>query len=273
MNNLLNLAKKYKYLIARRFSQISIIFLYISANLWGWNILFGNLSSSILFNTVPLSDPFAFLQILATGSLVASNLIIGAIIITMFYAIFGGRAFCSWVCPINIVSDFADWLRTKFKIGGESGLRMSRRIRYYLIALTFLVSMIMGVGAFEYISPISILTREIIFGFGFGLGLIFSIFLFDLLFLKNGWCGHICPLGGFYSIIGKFSIFRVHHDSDKCTKCMNCKIVCPESQVLHMIGKDSQPVLSGECTLCGRCIEVCNDDALDFHIRNYGEKA
>jgi ferredoxin-type protein NapH len=49
---------------------------------------------------------------------------------------------------------------------------------------------------------------------------------------------------------------------------MKCKVVCPEQQVLYMIGKESIPVLSGECTNCARCIEVCDDDALNFSIRD-----
>jgi ferredoxin-type protein NapH len=49
---------------------------------------------------------------------------------------------------------------------------------------------------------------------------------------------------------------------------MKCKEVCHENQVLSMIGKDSIPVLSGECTNCARCIEVCEDDALNFSIIN-----
>ena len=42
----------------------------------------------------------------------------------------------------------------------------------------------------------------------------------------------------------------------------------PENQVLHMVTKTSIPVLSGECTNCGRCVEVCDDDALNFSIKN-----
>jgi len=36
-----------------------------------------------------------------------------------------------------------------------------------------------------------------------------------------------------------------------------------------MIGKESLPVLSGECSNCARCIEVCDDDALGFGIRDF----
>ncbi len=40
-----------------------------------------------------------------------------------------------------------------------------------------------------------------------------------------------------------------------------------------MIGKQSGRVNSGECIRCGRCVEVCNDDALNFSILNLqGEK-
>jgi ferredoxin-type protein NapH len=126
----------------------------------------------------------------------------------------------------------------------------------------------MGVAAFELISPISMVHRGIIFGFGFGWAAILVIFLFDLFVLKNGWCGHICPLGGAYSLIGKFSFIRVHHNVDNCTECMKCKEVCPEVQVLSMITKESKPVLGAECTNCARCIEVCDDDALNFSIKN-----
>ena len=51
--------KKYRFLIARRFTQLSIIALYILANIYGINILMGNLSNSLVLQTVNLSDPFA----------------------------------------------------------------------------------------------------------------------------------------------------------------------------------------------------------------------
>ncbi|MFT8144368.1 4Fe-4S binding protein, partial [Salmonella enterica subsp. enterica serovar Enteritidis] len=59
-----------------------------------------------------------------------------------------------------------------------------------------------GIAAFELVSPIGILHRGVIFGMGMGGAAVLSIFLFDLFAVKNGWCGHVCPLGGFYSLIG-----------------------------------------------------------------------
>ncbi len=263
-----NLIYKHRFLIARRIVQISILLLYIGGNLYGWKILQGNLSSSKLFDVIPLADPYATLQLFATGALLATDVIIGALIVLFFYMFIGGRAFCSWVCPINMVTDLANWIRVKTGIHKEEWqLRLSRKVRYWVLGLSLVVSFIVAAPAFELISPISMLHRGLIFGMGFGWVAVLGVFLFDLFVTKNGWCGHVCPLGGFFSLVTKPSAVRVKHDADKCTLCMNCKNVCPEKQVLWMVGKESVFVSSGECINCGRCIEVCNDDALNFGFR------
>lgn len=260
---------KYRYLLARRIVQVSIMVLYVIANIYGINVLMGNLSSSLFMGVIPLSDPYAVLQIFATGAVLSFDVLLGALIIVLFYMTVGGRAFCSWVCPVNMITDLANYLRRKFGFNQiQKKQPASRNIRYWVIVISLVISFLMGVAAFELISPISMVHRGIIFGFGFGWAAILVIFLFDLFVLKNGWCGHICPLGGAYSLIGKFSFIRVHHNVDNCTECMKCKEVCPEVQVLSMITKESKPVLGAECTNCARCIEVCDDDALNFSIKN-----
>ncbi|WP_297455766.1 quinol dehydrogenase ferredoxin subunit NapH [Persephonella sp.] len=264
----MNSLYKYRFLIARRIVQISILLLYIAGNVYGWKILQGNLSASKLFDVIPLADPYAVLQLFASGALLATDVIIGALLILFFYMFIGGRAFCSWVCPINMITDLANWIRVKTGIHREEWqLRLSRKVRYWVLGLSLIVSFIVGAPAFELISPISMLHRGLIFGMGFGWVAVLGVFLFDLFATKNGWCGHVCPLGGFFSLVTKPSAIRVKHDADKCTLCMNCKNICPEKQVLWMIGKESVFVSSGECINCGRCIEVCNDDALNFGFR------
>ncbi len=263
-----NLWNNYRYLFLRRLTQIGLLLLYFGANAWGWTILMGNLSSSLFLDVVPLSDPYAVIQMLFAGAVIATDVLVGALIITMFYLLIGGRAFCSWVCPVNLVTAAAAFLRRKLGVDAISKRQpASRNMRYWVLTLSLLISFMMGVTAFEFISPISMLHRGIVFGLGFGWAAMLIIFLFDLFVLKNGWCGHVCPLGGFYSLVGKISLIRVQHSEENCTLCMKCKTVCPEHQVLHMVGKESIPVLSGECTNCARCIEVCDDEALSFSIR------
>lgn len=262
--------KQHRFLIMRRIVQITLLALYIAANLYGFKLLSGNLSASLVMNTIPLADPFALLQMFVAGALVGMDVLIGGLIVLFFYMVVGGRAFCSWVCPINMVTDTANWLRRVLSFDKiERKLWLGRDVRYWVLGLSLILSFLSGVAAFEMISPIGMLHRGIIFGMGMGVFAVLSIFLFDLFAVKNGWCGHICPLGGFYSLVGKLSLIRVKHDHNKCTLCMECKAICPEKQVLGIISKQSGAIISGECTNCGRCVEVCEGDALSFGVRNY----
>jgi ferredoxin-type protein NapH len=256
---------KYKYLTARRITQVAVLFIFFCGNAYGWNLLRGNLSSAKVLNAIPLSDPFAILQSYSAGASLAADAINGALIVLLFYAVLGGRVFCSWVCPVNMITDLASKMRRLFKLDTEEkSWEMSRGVRYWIIGLSLMISALIGVAAFEWISPIGALHRGIIYGMGAGWTFVLVVFLFDLFAVKNGFCGHVCPLGGFYSLIGRFGFLRVAYDKDKCTTCMKCIEICPEKQVLHMVGKQSGAVLSGECTSCGRCIEVCSDDAVKF---------
>ncbi len=265
--------KKFRFLVLRRIVQIGLLVLYFGANAYGWTLLQGNLSASLLLQSVPLADPYAVAQMLFAGAVLGMDVLVGALVILLFYGVVGGRAFCSWVCPVNMVTDLANWLRRVLGISRvQKRVYMSRSLRYWVLALGLALSFAMGVAAFEMVSPVSMLHRGAVFGMGFGGGAIAVIFLFDLFVHENGWCGYICPLGGFYALVGKFSLIRVRHDAEKCTACMKCKEVCPEKEVLHMVGKSSESVLMGACTNCGRCTEVCDDDALNFSIRSYAKQ-
>ena len=229
------------------------------------SILSGDLSFSKVFETIPLSDPFATLQLFVAGGGLAFDVWLGALIVSLFYGVFAGRAYCGWVCPINLVVDLSAWLRRKLSIT-TSLLNLPRGFKYLVLALSLALSILFGVGAFEMINPVSMLSRGIVFGMGFGILGIVMIFLFDLCVLKNGFCGHICPIGATFSLIGKFSLLKVKHKVQNCTKCMKCVEICPEKQVLDMIGKKDERVTQMACIKCGRCIDVCSDNALSFSI-------
>ena len=208
--------REYKFLVLRRISQISIMLLFVSGNLLGWHILRGNLSTSKVLNALPLADPYAVLQIFASRHLVSGEALVGAFIIFLFFGLIAGRSFCSWVCPVNLVADLANWLRKKTGLDAVSKSPViSRKTRYWIIGTSLVVSFFSGVAAFEWISPISMLHRGIVFGMGMGWTMILAVFLFDLFVTKEGFCGHLCPLGGFYSLITRFSLIRVRHNNER----------------------------------------------------------
>ena len=261
----------WRYIILRRVVQVSVLLLFIGTVHWGWSLagrplLVGNLSSSELLGVIPMADPFAVAQMLVTQHALASRVLVGAAIVLLLYAVLGGRVWCSWVCPMNMVTDLAGWLR--IRLGSRDMFHLSRNIRYSVLALALLLSALTGVAAFEWVSPIGMLHRELIFGLGLGWTAVLGVFLFDLLVLRHGWCGHLCPLGAFYALVGRVAPVRVRFDTPTCTHCGECSRVCPEPQVLNLKqAANAGMIASGECTNCGRCITVCPEDTLHFDMR------
>lgn len=261
----------WRYLIARRAIQLGVLVMFFGTARYGWEIagrplLTGNLSASEFLGLIPMADPFAVLQQLLTGQSLLDEVLIGAAIVLGFYALLGGRTFCGWVCPVNMVTDAAGWLRAKLRI--PDFCHVSRGVRYWALAVALIVSMVVGVAAFEWVSPISMLHREVVFGVGLGLTAIAGIFLFDLLVLRHGWCGHLCPLGAFYALVGKGAQVRVRFDDATCTRCGECARVCPEPQVLNFKKAAERGMVAfGECTNCSRCIPICPENSLDFALR------
>jgi ferredoxin-type protein NapH len=138
--------------------------------------------------------------------------------------------------------------------------------------MTLVVAALTGTLAWEMINPVSMLHRGLIFGLGFAWAVLLAIFLFDLFVMRQGWCGHLCPVGAFYSLIGKLSVLRIKLPArEACNDCMDCFAVCPEQQVirpaLKAINGTPPVILEANCTNCGRCIDVCSKDVFAFGSR------
>ncbi|MXR37277.1 quinol dehydrogenase ferredoxin subunit NapH [Craterilacuibacter sinensis] len=262
-----------RFLILRRVSQAAILLLFafsgsLSGYLGGLWLLKGNLSASLVADTVPLNDPFVLAQSLAAGHLPELTAVIGAAIVIAFYLLAGGRSFCAWVCPVNAVTDSALWLRRRAGIKG--GHAPAKSLRLWLLGSVLLFSAISGSLLWELVNPVSLLQRELIFGTGLSLVLVAAIFVYDLTIAQRGWCGHICPMGAAYGLLGKGALLRIRADKrDNCDDCMDCFKVCPEPQVLKPVlkGEGSSIIRSGACSNCGRCIDVCEQQVFRFGHR------
>ena len=250
-----------RWLLLRRASQLSILALFLCGPWFGLWIAKGNLSASLILDSVPLNDPYLLLQTLASGHWPYRTALIGGAIVLAFYLLVGGRVFCSWVCPVNLVTDAAAWSRRR--LGIKSGRVPDANTRYWLLGGTLLAAALTGVLAWEWGNPVSLLQRSLLFGMAGGFWVVAGIFLYDLLVAGRGWCGHLCPMGAFYSLLGRFALLRVSAaQRSACNDCMDCFVVCPEPQVirpaLKQAGQQSPLILSANCTACGRCIDVCD---------------
>jgi len=262
----------HKWLILRRISQLAILALFLVGPLAGLWIVKGNLAYSLTLNTLPLADPYVLLQSLLAGHIPEKMALIGVAIVLAFYFLVGGRVYCSWVCPVNMVTDAAAWLRGRLGIKG--GAQISRKLRYWVLGMTLVLATVTGTIAWELINPVSMLHRGLIFGIGMTWTIVLAVFLLDLFVSANAWCGHVCPVGAFYSLLGRFSPLRVSAAKrEACNDCMDCFAVCPEPQVIRPALKGAKQnigpaILSPNCTNCGRCIDVCSKDVFRFGLRS-----
>lgn len=260
-----------KWLILRRLSQFGILLLFLLGPWFGWWIVKGNLAASLTLEVLPLTDPLVLLQQVLTGNLPEVIAVTGALIVIAFYLIVGGRVYCSWVCPVNIITDTAEWLR--LRLGLKINSNVSRATRFWLLGAILLVAAVTGTIAWELINPVSVVFRGLVYGLGMAWGMMLGIFLLDLLVARRLWCGHLCPVGAFYGLLGRLSLLRVSAARrEACDDCMDCFAVCPEQQVIRPALKGAAKgfgpvILSGDCTNCGRCIDVCARDVFNFATR------
>lgn len=260
----------HRFLLLRRLSQSAIFTLFLLGPLAGIWIVKGNLSSSLTLDVLPLTDPFVLAQVLATRHMPEASALIGAALVIAFYAVVGGRVFCSWACPVNVVTDAAAWLRRRLHIG--TGRAPRGALRYWLLGAVLLASALAGSAVWESVNPVSMTQRALIFGGSVAWSATAAVFLFDLIVAPRGWCGHVCPVGAGYALIGSASLLRVSaRHSSRCNDCADCYAVCPEPQVivLPLKGKaGTGPVITDrDCTNCGRCIDVCGPDVFTYTHR------
>ena len=171
---------------------------------------------------------------------------------------------------MNMVADAAEWLRVRLGLKADV-VRISNKVRYGLLAAALILSAATGTAAFEAVSPQAWIWRDLVFGTGLAaLSAASAVFALDLALMKHGWCGHLCPLGAFWSLVGRLTrspVVRVSFDDAACNRCGDCLRACPEPHVIRFASlKETGRIPAGDCLNCGRCIEACGENALKLRI-------
>lgn len=268
---------KLSYRFKRWFVIIAIHLTFFLSFAIDIQILEGTLSGS-RFLGFHLIDVFTNMQLFLATYHMPINMVIGTVTILVVYLIIGGRTYCSWVCPYGLLSEIGekvhDYLISKKMIKERT---FDNRIRYIFWAIFLLLSFTSGYLVFETFNVVGILSRFVAYGWSVALAWVLAVLAIEIFYSRRAWCKYVCPIGTTYGMIGWVSTTRVQWN-DNCDHCMVCHDVCFENQVLELTKSkyDAQRkeknikteyVLNGDCTLCGRCIDVCHSDALEFDFR------
>jgi ferredoxin-type protein NapH len=96
-----------------------------------------------------------------------------------------------------------------------------------------------------------------------------GLLIFEILYSRRAWCRYLCPVGVSYQLIGLLSPLRMKWDKENCSNCKRCQTVCLVPHVLNAsinLGK-SEFVNASDCTRCGLCVDICDDEALSYGVK------
>jgi len=176
------------------------------------------------------------------------------ILVTIITVLFG-RVYCGWVCPLGAVQELIYVDRYKIKVPKNLD-RYLRYIRFVILGIFLYLTIISSRYIWGKYEPFKVL-----FNFS-GSKLAFILLLIVLglsVFIERVYCKYICPMGGFLSIIARFSIFGVRIDRNKCVNCQRCERLCPMGAIENREGNTK--IDKGECIDCLRCKDGCSKGA------------
>ncbi len=81
------------------------------------------------------------------------------------------------------------------------------------------------------------------------------LFLAAFLFIRRPFCRAVCPIGALFSLLNRFSFFRLRVKKDACKECRLCEKHCPTDNRVYM-----NPA-SQDCVRCLECVAWCKQDA------------
>jgi len=235
----------------------------------------GSLTSTRLFDVVPLVDPLSGLEVILASRSATLSLLIG-VGATMLIAVVLGRVFCGWVCPLGLLLDLNDDLRERLhRWRSTRQPRLAqfgapKELKYWLLALSILLSTVAAVPVFTTLSPVNLVALAVIFSPGIELSLI-ALLVVPEHFSRRLFCRGVCPLGAFHSLLGRYGFLRIRFRRQSACprRCRRCSGSCPMGiRVLEdhlLVGKPA--VDDPECTRCGTCIDGCRDDVLRLGFR------
>ncbi|MCK5293763.1 MAG: NapH/MauN family ferredoxin-type protein [Arcobacteraceae bacterium] len=271
---------KFSYRMKRWILVISIHLFFFLSFFIDLQMLEGTLSGS-RFLGFHMIDPFMTMQVFVSTYHLPINMIIGTATILIVYLLVGGRSYCAWVCPYGILSEIGEkWHNTLVNKKIIKSRKFDHRVRHIFWAIFLGLSFTSGYLVFETFNIVGILSRMVAYGWSIAFIWVVVVFAMEVFFSRRAWCRYICPIGTTYGYIGKVSALRIEWN-DNCDHCMVCHDVCFENQVLEITKAKydkqreeknitNEYITGSDCTLCGRCIDVCHADALKFDFRLKG---
>lgn len=186
----------------------------------------------------------------------------------LLFGVVLGRIVCGFLCPFGFIQELLYKIPSK-KLQ-KNGLTRKLSLFKYFVLVVFVAAVpliFLTPGFCKYICPAGTLEGGIplllknesirqIAGWLFGWKMLLLILILaSTVFVFRSFCRFLCPLGAFYGLFHKSSLFGMHIDEEKCDHCGEC---------LRRCKMDVRKAGDAECIQCGECLQHCHSCALRF---------
>ena len=195
-----------------------------------------------------------------------------------------GRVYCSTVCPLGSLQDFAAFSSEKLLRRKKiHSYKPAKKIRYGIL-LAYVVLTIMGSmfgvllepwawfdGIVGTISPLHNagiflrVTANATFGVVTALAALAVLLAYAILTGRD-FCNHICPIGTALGLVSTRAALHIEIDPDKCISCLKCEDGCKSS----CISVKNRLVDNTRCVKCFNCVDICPNNAIRYQANRNG---
>ncbi len=257
--------------VIRRFVLLAVIILFL-LQFFKLKALVGGLSGSLVVWSLTFLDIFAYFETLIASLEFTQQAFFSAIPLIAVYLIFG-RAFCGWVCPMDLIFELVNrakkWRKMKLNIPPYIG--------YILVLLFFASSFFAEMPIFtNYLSHLTNFFRMLTSGvflslnlpvdktvFYFSGGVIFFLLGLEY-FSPRLWCRVLCPLGKTYGLFNKVSLLKLKIEGGRCAHCNVCEQLCYMDVKISYVNEVA--LRDSNCIYCGRCTENCGEKIIKMKL-------